>query len=57
MGAQKVLKVAQKNKFSWEVDKFAGKIRIDLTIIFRMNDFLNAILSFGHMVDFVLFPS
>ena len=35
-----------KIKFSTKVFKFAGKIGIDLTLIFCMNEFFCAILSF-----------
>ena len=38
--ATKVHKDAQKIKFSSQVAKFAGKIGIDLKIIFRIKDFL-----------------
>ena len=43
---QKVQKDGQKIKFSSKVTKFAGKIGIDLTLIFSINDFCCAILSF-----------
>ena len=46
MGVQKVQKDARKNKKNSKVAKFAGKIGIDVTIIFCINDFLCAILSF-----------
>ena len=39
MGVQKVQKDAQKIEFSSEVVKFAGKIRIDLIIIFNIYSF------------------
>ena len=39
-------KDAEKNNFSSKVAKFAGKIGIDLTIFFRINNFYYAILSF-----------
>ena len=38
MAVQKVQEYEQKIKFSSEVAKFAGKIGINLTIIFCMND-------------------
>ena len=46
-----------KIQFSSKVAKFAGKIAIDLTLIFCMNDFFCAILSFWDKNDFVFFPS
>ena len=55
MGVRKVQKDVQNIKFSWKVTKFAGKIGIDLMIIFCMNDFFCDIVSFWDMVDFVFF--
>ena len=56
MGVQNVQKVAHKIKCPSQVVKLAGKIRIDLTVIFRMCDFFYVILSFWDMIDFVFFP-
>ena len=39
MGVQNVQNDSQKNSFSSEVAKFAEKNGIDLTIIYRINDF------------------
>ena len=39
IGVQKVQKDAQKIEFSSEVVKFAGKIRIDMIIIFNIYSF------------------
>ena len=35
--------------------KFEGKIEIDLALIFCINQFFGAILSFWDMIDFVFF--
>ena len=44
---------APKKYLSSRVSKFAGKIGIDLALIFSMNDFSCVILSFWDMIDFV----
>ena len=41
MGVQKVQEDAQQIKFSLKVTKFAGKIEINLTTIFRINIFFS----------------
>ena len=46
MGVQNVQKDAQKIKFPSKVAKLAGKIRIDLTVIFRIHDFFVRFLVF-----------
>ena len=45
-GLSKGKKKEQKFKFSSKVAEFPGKIVIDLTIIFRNNDFFCVIISF-----------
>ena len=52
MGVQKVQKGAQKIKFSSKVAKFAGNIRIDMIMIFYIDSFFCATLSFLDIVNF-----
>ena len=56
LASKRLTKDSQKIRFSSNVAKFTGKIRIDLTMIFRTDDFFCAILSFCDMIDFVFFP-
>ena len=46
VGVQKGRYGRPKLQISSKMTKFAGKIRIDLTLIFPMNEFFRAILSF-----------
>ena len=57
MGVQNVQKDAQKITFSSKVAQFAGRIAIDLKIIFRVNDIFCTILSFRDLIDFVFFKT
>ena len=57
MGVQKGRFGRPKVKFSLKLAKFTGKIGIDQKIIFCIDDFFCAILSFRDMIDFVFFHS